>query len=82
LIAFVVDLCRISAAVNQLCRHLVPYALLMFVQSGLNVLQGWQQMKQFYDHLTVNFVGAAAAMVALQVEVCVVHNSLALVASL
>lgn len=34
---------------------------------GLDMLQGWAQMKAFYDHLTINFAGAAATILALQV---------------
>lgn len=48
----------------------LSYTYLTKVRSGgLDVLQGWQQMKLFYDHLVVNFAGAAATILALQAEV-------------
>eukprot|EP00878_Enallax_costatus_P001419 GHUV01001569.1.p1 GENE.GHUV01001569.1~~GHUV01001569.1.p1 ORF type:complete len:259 (+),score=78.83 GHUV01001569.1:88-864(+) len=48
----------------------LSYTYLTKVKSdGLDVLQGWQQMKLFYEHLVVNFVGAAATILALQAEV-------------
>jgi hypothetical protein len=43
--------------------------LLKVKSSGLNVLQGWNQLKDFNDHLVVNFAGAAATLLALQAEV-------------
>ena len=48
----------------------LSYTYLKKVKSeGLDVLQGWQQMKLFYEHLTVNFAGVAATILALQAEV-------------
>eukprot|EP00879_Flechtneria_rotunda_P024915 GHRR01026442.1.p1 GENE.GHRR01026442.1~~GHRR01026442.1.p1 ORF type:complete len:137 (+),score=44.21 GHRR01026442.1:329-739(+) len=38
-------------------------------RSGLDVLQGWRQLKLFYDHMIVNFVGAGVTILALQAEV-------------
>jgi hypothetical protein len=35
---------------------------------GLNVLQGWTQLKAFNEHLLVNFAGTAATLLALQVR--------------
>lgn len=46
----------------------LSYTYLLKVKSdGLNVLQGWNQLKDFNDHLVVNFAGAAATLLALQV---------------
>lgn len=48
----------------------LSYTYLNRIKSeGLDVLQGWQQMKLFYEHLVVNFAGAAATILALQAEV-------------
>lgn len=48
----------------------LSYTYLSKVNSeGLDILQGWHQMKLFYDHLVVNFAGAAATILALQAEV-------------
>lgn len=48
----------------------LSYTYLTRIKSeGLDVLQGWQQMKLFYEHLVVNFAGAAATILALQAEV-------------
>lgn len=48
----------------------LSYTYLLKVKSdGLNVLQGWGQLKDFNDHLVVNFAGAAATLLALQAEV-------------
>lgn len=51
----------------------LSYTYLLKVKSdGLNVLQGWNQLKDFNDHLVVNFAGAGATLLALQVWwVCV-----------
>jgi len=47
----------------------LSYTYLLKVKSdGLNVLQGWGQLKDFNDHLVVNFAGAAATLLALQVR--------------
>lgn len=44
--------------------------LLKVKSSGLDVLQGWAQLKSFNDHLVINFAGAAATLLALQVRCC------------
>jgi hypothetical protein len=36
---------------------------------GLDILQGWTQLKAFNEHLLINFAGAAATVLALQAEV-------------
>lgn len=51
-----------------LWRCVAVLACCLCLQAGLDVLQGFQQMKAFYDHLTINFVGAAATIMALQVR--------------
>ncbi|KAF6265331.1 hypothetical protein COO60DRAFT_1479916 [Scenedesmus sp. NREL 46B-D3] len=43
--------------------------LLKVKGQGLDILQGWTQLKAFNEHLMVNFVGAAATVLALQAEV-------------
>lgn len=49
----------------------LSYTYLLKVKSdGLNVLQGWNQLKDFNDHLVVNFAGAGATLLALQVRGC------------
>lgn len=44
-----------------------PCLLLQVKKDGLDVLQGWEQLKKFYDHMTLNFVGAITTLMALQV---------------
>eukprot|EP00882_Tetradesmus_deserticola_P002894 GHRQ01003076.1.p1 GENE.GHRQ01003076.1~~GHRQ01003076.1.p1 ORF type:complete len:276 (+),score=97.73 GHRQ01003076.1:100-927(+) len=48
----------------------LSYTYLIKVRGqGLDILQGWTQLKAFNEHLLVNFVGAAATVLALQAEV-------------
>lgn len=43
--------------------------LLKVKKEGLNVLSGGAMVEQFFEHATINFVGAACALVALFAEV-------------
>lgn len=48
----------------------LSYTYLVKVKGeGLDIIQGWGQLKAFNEHLLVNFAGAAAAVLALQAEV-------------
>lgn len=38
-------------------------------ENGVETLEGWEQMTHFFDHLTYNFVGAVATLIALQAQV-------------
>lgn len=38
-------------------------------KDGLGVLDGWTQLKEFFDHMTLNFVGALATLIALLAQV-------------
>jgi hypothetical protein len=48
----------------------LSYTYLVKVKGeGLDILQGWTQLKAFNEHLLINFAGAAATVLALQAEV-------------
>uniref|UniRef100_A0A383VGL2 Uncharacterized protein n=1 Tax=Tetradesmus obliquus TaxID=3088 RepID=A0A383VGL2_TETOB len=48
----------------------LSYTYLVKVKGeGLDILQGWTQLKAFNEHLLINFAGAAATTLALQAEV-------------